>query len=248
MHKCSFNIDWLTLVVDDHTEPRLGLPGIAKALVPSHGRWGYDTGHDDQIQGYTRLTSSTRQDMGICYVFSATAMDILASAGRYQNRLAALKAFGATWGKCTRLDLCLDVHDTGLLAYVVADLAEKQLIDARSKKVTVVRNIPAGTGVTTYLGARSSPTYVRIYDKNAESKGRVPVTRFELECKAEIADQLAALIFAGNSTATLEETVIGAFLGLCPSGIASLLMTYSQDIALWSLEAERIYKRTQRLG
>lgn len=248
MHKITFNIDWFTAVTDEINEARMGLPGIAKSLIPANGRWGYDRGYTDEIQGYTRLSSSTRRDMGICYVFSANALDCLCRSGEYQDRLSALKAFGATWGKCTRLDLCLDVHDAGLLAYVVADLADKQAIEARSKKVTVIRNIPTGSGVTVYLGARTSPSFIRVYDKNAESNGAYPATRFELECKGEIAEQIAHLMFSGTSSATLEDVILGSFLGLSPRGIAQLLTIYSTALFRLNLQAERIAKQTQKLG
>jgi len=53
-------------------------------------------------------------------------------------------------------------------------------------------------GCTVYIGSRTSPKYLRIYDKNAESKGKNPATRIEFELKAEVAREVSTMLSVFN--------------------------------------------------
>lgn len=85
--------------------------------------------------------------------------------------------------KFTRFDVATDIMDGGELAWKVAELTDKKQIDFRQRKAHVRREQERKDGVSTYAGRRTSPKMVRIYDKNAETKGINPATRIEFELK-----------------------------------------------------------------
>jgi DNA relaxase NicK len=51
---------------------------------------------------------------------------------------------------------------------------------------------------TIYIGSPKSRNYLRVYDKDAESKGEIPAIRWELQCRAESAETLGPLLAAGD--------------------------------------------------
>jgi len=101
----------------------------------------------------------------------------------YVNKMVRLVAVASL--HFSRIDISLDLMDNGLFAHAFAS-------DCRAGKVNLGKRKPAyyekNGGVSTYIGARTSPKMLRVYDKNAESEGKNPATRFEFELKAEAAN------------------------------------------------------------
>jgi len=50
------------------------------------------------------------------------------------------------------------------------------------------------TADTIYIGSPKSRNYLRVYDKDAESKGEIPAIRWELQCRGESAETLGPLL------------------------------------------------------
>lgn len=96
--------------------------------------------------------------------------------------------------KCSRIDLAVDDYSKSLDSVQV----EQALIDGnysgvRQGRVTRNHGTSAG-GFTIYLGSRGSEKMIRIYDKCAESHGRLDCYRFEVEYKGDMADAVFRLL------------------------------------------------------
>lgn len=110
----------------------------------------------------------------------------------------------------TRIDLSVDVFDNGRLARRIAeDVQEGGLVFGR-RKVSITKGIGLLGGTTTYIGKRSSPLMLRIYDKSAESKGKIPASRIEFEVKGDRAKMISYIL--GQPEGWLKATPI--FCGL----------------------------------
>ena len=94
----------------------------------------------------------------------------------------------------SRIDLALDVMDGGSFArFIAASVISNQLKFTR-RKAHVWIGSNEEEGCTTYVGSRTSPKMLRIYDKNAESKGKHPTSRIEFELKSEAAERVSELL------------------------------------------------------
>ena len=83
---------------------------------------------------------------------------------------------------CSRIDICLDDFTKKLcLENIVTALEVGN--HSGFKKSNVIRNYGSRGGWTVNLGSRESEHFVRIYDKSAESRGRIDSTRWESEFK-----------------------------------------------------------------
>jgi hypothetical protein len=94
-----------------------------------------------------------------------------------------------------------------------------------------------GEGMTVYIGRRSSARMMRVYDKSAEvaekTGGEIGhKTRFELECKQEIADVLAAEI-ARDGESVIPSILHGFIDFKTATGRAQMT---KRDTAKWWLE------------
>jgi len=101
----------------------------------------------------------------------------------WTNKVAAILA--RSTGHFSRIDLACDIWDGGLLAKNVALLTMTSELDFGRRTARIVMSPGEGGGTTTYIGARASPVFLRIYDKAAESKGKILASRIEFELKAE---------------------------------------------------------------
>lgn len=94
-------------------------------------------------------------------------------------------------GRVTRWDFALDDRE-GVITYErVAAARDEGRVVGRYRVEGYVESIRAGRrGVTFSWGSRSSPFYVRLYDKAAERGVEGHWWRFECECKGALADAL----------------------------------------------------------
>jgi DNA relaxase NicK len=94
--------------------------------------------------------------------------------------------------KCSRIDLAIDDYSQ-ILQYDQLQAALDNRQYAGFKMGDCVKNYGGKFhGWTVYLGRRLSDKFVRIYDKYAESKGRIKATRWETEYKHELANKVFA--------------------------------------------------------
>lgn len=100
----------------------------------------------------------------------------------------------------SRIDFTMDYYDTGLLALTASAKALNGELSFGRRSASVMRDVGDATGATLYVGKRTSPMMLRLYNKAAESKGKTPATRIEFELKdgaskavhAEFKDEFAS--------------------------------------------------------
>jgi len=213
----TYNIDFLTVsVYDEDLAARVGPLHTDGEWIPVKGMWGYDQGWQCSRTGVKRLRSSSRPDMGVCFTCSGKAINRIVQYTGLQSTIHALDSYGLSYGRASRIDLCVDYHDNGLLAYVVGELLEQGLIDSDAKKSNIVKgylsrkNLSSTNGITTYIGSRTSPRFIRVYDKEAESRGLIPSTRFEMEAKADYAALLWRSLSGRNDPDVVRQAVKGS--------------------------------------
>ena len=115
---------------------------------------------------------------------------------------------------CSRMDICLDDYSKKLtFDNLCAALDSKNYSGFRGGRS--VRNHDDSGGWTVYLGSRESNHFVRVYNKAAESKGRIDAIRWESEFKSDKADyifrKLALQKTSVAAVAHLELYVFGNF-------------------------------------
>lgn len=98
----------------------------------------------------------------------------------------------------SRVDIALDVMDDGYLARLIArDVINGKMSFGR-RKARVVMGEGTDGGTTVYVGSRTSPKMMRLYDKSSESKGKIKSTRIEFELKSEASAEVSRIIALYN--------------------------------------------------
>jgi hypothetical protein len=143
-------------------------------------------------------------DIGSVLVMNGSAMNNLRQIFDNQGSLKMVSILARCSAHFSRIDLTLDVMDGGKLANKFAKLALLGTLDFGKRKFRVVQEGGEWGGTTTYVGSRTSPKYLRVYDKFAESKGIVPASRIEFELKAEVAEEVTSILagFGGHLQAS----------------------------------------------
>jgi hypothetical protein len=191
-------LDWLSVSYTMGSAANVGVPGGGHRWVPARGRWGYDVAHEDELTGMIRMSSSTRLDMGSSYVLSGSALAALASVMMYDDRIDACVHAGLDGGRASRVDLAVDISDGGEYARRVPALMTDGRLSHTVKSVRFIHGIEKGDGCTTYLGSRKTSKFLRIYDKNSESRGEVPTTRIEVQLGDHYAAQMWRTLTASD--------------------------------------------------
>lgn len=212
----TYRVDYLTIVTDEDMASRIGPHYQDGRWLPQKGQWGYDQCWLDTLTGVKRLRSSTRPDMGVCFVATGKVIDKIQHVLREPAQLWALDRYGFGWGRCTRIDLAVDRWDEGESTSLVVDSAEAGLLVSSAKKMHVIRGLGSDTGLTLYVGARTSPRMLRVYNKNSESKGVWPTTRLEIEIKQPYSADIWRTLTSSRSPDVVMRAVIGTIKDLVP--------------------------------
>lgn len=183
-------IDWFTGVSKYAKAHPFPLSQDNYVFVPHKGWSGYDVGERELSTDIKRYSSTTRGDMGCAIVISGGALERLAKMDTTGDLLAKMWSDGLREYRCSRLDLAIDIYDGGLLAHKVARAARRDVIKTSARTISVIEQQRGGQGITTYIGTRKSARFIRVYDKNAESGGRIAASRFELQANKEFAAEL----------------------------------------------------------
>lgn len=166
--------------------------------VPTKPRFGY-TAAKGYESGAVVMWNSERPEMGYHLILSGAALNHLAGTG--QDSLEVLKYIAKMEGRVSRLDLAIDVFDSGLTPDDLSKRNRKPVKGkGRTPKYTLVGD--AEDGWTIYIGSRSSEKFLRIYHKGLEQNEKDnDWLRIELECKSSFAHYLGAQL----ANATVEQ-------------------------------------------
>lgn len=184
------DIDWITYVYDTVIDV-LPVPGHDSYMdwASRKGQNGYDRGKQDLVTGLVRLTSSYRDDMGVCYIATSKVLSAIANIHGSASNLYGALQHGFLFGRASRLDVRADIPDEGQSTYILRDILDKGGGKYSARKVYATGGLNSTKGLTCYFGSPSSLSRVRVYDKFTESKGINKSTRIEVQLRGHKADK-----------------------------------------------------------
>ena len=171
---------------------------------------GYNRSRKYQ-DGRLLMWNNSRQDMGYHWVFSGSTLTNLAERGLVPYIL--LRDYIAAGASISRLDLALDVYNSGLRLEDLELAIERNEQESTSRKFSRVKGIGENEGFTLYIGSRQSTIYARLYDKAQERGETGDWKRLELELKAGRANAIGAKI-ASEGMRVLTTIIPGLLRGL----------------------------------
>lgn len=209
------HVDWLSVTLQG-TDPADLMALFQEYLSgdfvdAAHGRYGYDRMRVGPA-GAAVMWSTTRLDMGV----HADLPGRWCSSLHWREMgdlLLRLLARGASF---TRLDLAADDWEMRAQPVDIWEAIERgeMVTHAQSVKATVERNPHSGeqlgSGLT--VGSRGSRVFLRIYDKSVESAGEIEAIRWELELRAEAAQQTVGLLLAQSEWGEVFSTLLVRFV------------------------------------
>jgi len=146
----------------------------------------------------TVYLSEPGSEMGVHVVYPGSAL----TPGRTRQ---ILRHMAAHQGKCTRIDLAVDIKDGLLTPDYLRGEYVNGLYEGRQREWALMTG---GKGATLYIGSRSSEKYLRIYDKAAQMHEDGAWLRIELECKGEAA-KAGAWLMRSDGNAAIPEIING---------------------------------------
>lgn len=154
--------------------------------------------------GIAHYYSPHDMSVGSVMVIDGQAMNNLRTIYGNEGSLKVISILARNSDHFSRIDLSVDIMDTGSLARRFAQKTLDSEHDFGRRLGRVVMETGMWGGTTTYVGARTSPKYLRVYDKWAESHGQIAASRIEFELKAEAAEEVSSIMaqFGGHLKAS----------------------------------------------
>lgn len=192
----TYTLDWLTVSFDWNANHRVYLPqpcfGVTDAKIaplPAYNRAaklgvGRLDWHTDKIN-QKRLLTFSGSDLVKLPTHDITQVELL-------QRLLALPDCNIT-----RLDFAVDILNGEMTAGDVKTLLERGHVSTNARRSTDIEERimgSEGSGMTVYVGSRSSMLMLRVYDKGKKEKTDFPWLRIELEAKQGKANLIAKRI------------------------------------------------------
>jgi len=212
MNTVTTTIDWISYTAQDLPE---GIPYLFPDFVrdltrtPSSPKFGYARAYTLEF-GIVVMCEGTSERMGAHYIYSGSTLQRLLASGIEPTDV--IKWHNERGHKPTRIDLAIDVYDEPNLMRDIHLAIDADQYEGSVKKISTTKSL-VGTGETIYFGARTSPLFMRIYDKGAEQHVDKQWTRIEVECKDAKARTVEHLVLHSNQTpiyqtaATLAKTM-----------------------------------------
>lgn len=180
----SLKIDWYAGTADYSTAPNIWFGEVLPDWRMLRGRQGYARREQELYTGIEFMYHPERKDMGAHIELSGKVIDRFLSCHPWLAPVDCFAKSGITSYKPTRIDIAIDIPDVGAYARKVYNRLAANPARVGRRKLHLHQSIGVGGGKSVDIGARTSPLFLRIYDKDGESKGRVPVSRVEFELKA----------------------------------------------------------------
>jgi len=231
--KVAYKIDWLSMTkkVTNAGKPTLSdlsdLIQMTREFAMDLGIFNEDHEIEPSNRFYDIKMSFPRIHISISASFDIERQGFLVVAtGKSfdNNDIAVLwlrQAIDSGW-KPTRIDLALDLFDSGITVEDVMLSYELEHAMNRQRKTQYIRS---SRGDTFYIGSRQSEKMMRVYDKAGEQALSADWVRYELELKGDAAIQVVPHILAEfKRTAMLHV----AMLSLPNSNIGVLLENFAQ--------------------
>lgn len=150
--------------------------------------------------GATQSTNDNRPDMGIHVVYSARAIGNMQAL--YDVNQKQLLEHLVSGSKMARLDVKLDVYDSGLDIETLYRMARSGHVDTKARTIAYVESAKTGTehgAATCYIGSQKRrKKLLRVYDKGTQMQLNGDLKRFELELRSRSALDAAKRLKAAN--------------------------------------------------
>lgn len=127
----------------------------------------------------------------LCQVFGLGGMEEFAQAKDLFDKLSSRNC------KVTRMDIAYDDYEKLIMPSDFNFWLVHKRIRTQSQTMQYVTS-KSDAGGTFYIGRRGSARYMRIYDKNHESKGKINAIRYEFELRREWAQKVMDLVTSGT--------------------------------------------------
>jgi len=153
-----------------------------------------------QHESYRWAQSITRPRVTTHFVYVSLGHQLLPDNDTARDHIRTIKMLK---GKITRVDFCIDY--LGKLAF---DAFYKLHNNDQKPMPSIVKS---PTGITVYVGKRSSARMLRVYDKRGEilAKSKIDIgfamTRIELEIKRNMVHRYVALFMSGRTDIILSD-------------------------------------------
>lgn len=199
-------IDWISYTshntFNGHVHPRIPFNPTFETISTTP-RFGYRQALKTRNSAIVMFDGST-ETMGTHYIYSGEAIKRI-SADAKDGGFSILEYHEGQGDKCTRIDLAIDVFDKPLFIQQIKTLAETNQFTGTAHKTTTLQSSD-GSGITIYVGSRTSERFVRIYDKAAQLGQDGAWTRIECEVKGDSARAVARAVM-GNGVSGI--SVVG---------------------------------------
>lgn len=186
-------------------------------VLANKGRHGY-THCFMFCDEYTVLYNPEVQGMGVHVTFPSHGLwrlcemfgieSDLSDYVSFQSILTILKERSC---RITRLDICYDDYTKMLTPLDFNKFMINNQIVTRSREWSFISSTQnGGAGATFYLGKRGSDRFLRVYDKDYESEGRIPAIRYEFELRKNYLEMIVNKVINGISFSFAD--LIGQFM------------------------------------
>lgn len=205
----SYCIDWFNYTVKKEQHTRMG--NIDNSHVDGSGMNGY-TVSARYLDGRIENSNPNRPDMGTQVIFSGSTLANFEDMYKKSSD-DVLEHYSCLDGKCTRLDIAIDVRNSGLKFSQLHNAIESGEITTKTprSKIHYHKNFD-DHGWTIYIGKKSKHRFMRIYNKGAEQGTNEDWIRFELQCNTKTASNYHIGYVEAKNKSDYVKKVINGFL------------------------------------
>lgn len=201
----STKVDWLSATTEKIVYPDEWTK-LRKEL--RHGLMGYDTAIR-YVDGRIELCSSNRKDMKPHIIFSGKCIDRLAVEHGI-NSFDIMRSMDTA--RLSRIDIAVDVKNGSLPISDIVQSFEDGNAVTRARSGLYLSGVRL-KGETFYVGSKSSPRRIRIYDKAAESGiTDFEWSRVEFQVRHQFANPTAFEIMSSEKPESAIPKIIKGFL------------------------------------
>ena len=214
VEKCDFLVDWLEFTykcpenfnglsvwenfLDSFPEFE---KNVSEMVLASKGFMGYTNvlRYNDE---YSILYNPDHEEFGVHVTFPSHGLfrlcELFGIKGQFddfvsiKSLLADIKSRGCRF---TRMDICYDDYEK---TFVPRDFGE-WYFNGQILTKTLHMEYIHGYSDTFYLGRRGSDRFLRIYEKDKESQGKIDAIRYEFEFKGKYLEMIVNKFVSGES-------------------------------------------------
>lgn len=186
-------------------------------VIADYGRHGYShcfVYYDE----YSILYHPEKQNFGVHVTFPSHGLYRLCEMFGIKDEFSDYAGFRSVLAllrerhcHITRLDICYDDYSKILTPLDYNKFMTNKQITSKSREWSFISSTQnGGAGSTFYLGKRGSSRFLRVYDKDYESEGRIPAIRYEFELRKKYLDMIVNKVIEGINFSFAD--LIGEFM------------------------------------